>query len=100
MWVHEKERTGETYEEIRGNFFLRFNQAVPSAVKSISKKRRPHNVQQLAVVLLKRKLFNYSDGFCLTTEERDHSYLQNDRSRNAQAGKQRDMAEHSTVRGK
>ena len=27
--VHEKERTGETYEEIRGNFFLRFNKAAP-----------------------------------------------------------------------
>ena len=27
---HEKERTGGTYEEIRENFFLRFNEAAPS----------------------------------------------------------------------
>ena len=30
VWVQEKERTGETYEEIRENFFLRFNKAAPS----------------------------------------------------------------------
>ena len=30
VWVHEKERTGETYEEIRENFFLRFNKTAPS----------------------------------------------------------------------
>ena len=30
VWVHEKERTGETYEEIREKFFLRFNKAAPS----------------------------------------------------------------------
>ncbi|PSN35328.1 hypothetical protein C0J52_17146 [Blattella germanica] len=30
VWVHEKERSGETYEEIRENFFLRFNKAAPS----------------------------------------------------------------------
>ncbi|KAJ4426074.1 hypothetical protein ANN_26883 [Periplaneta americana] len=28
--VHEKQRTGEMYEEIRENFFLRFNKAAPS----------------------------------------------------------------------
>ena len=28
--VHEKERTGETYEEIREKFFLRFNKAARS----------------------------------------------------------------------
>ena len=30
VWINEKERTGETYEEIRENFFLRFNKAAPS----------------------------------------------------------------------
>ena len=30
VWVHEKERTGEMYEEIRENFLLRFNKAAPS----------------------------------------------------------------------
>ncbi|PSN54344.1 hypothetical protein C0J52_16037 [Blattella germanica] len=30
VWVHEKERSGETYEEIRENFFLRLNKAAPS----------------------------------------------------------------------
>ncbi|PSN52419.1 hypothetical protein C0J52_03164 [Blattella germanica] len=32
VWVHEKERSGETYEKIRDNFFLRFNKAAPSEV--------------------------------------------------------------------
>ena len=32
LWIHEKGRTGETYEEIRRNFFLRFNKAAPSEV--------------------------------------------------------------------
>ncbi|KAJ4425690.1 hypothetical protein ANN_27886 [Periplaneta americana] len=30
VWVLEKQRTGETYEEIRENFFNRFSKAVPS----------------------------------------------------------------------
>ena len=30
VWVHEKERTGEAYEEFRENFFLRFSKAAPS----------------------------------------------------------------------
>ena len=30
MWIHEKEQTGETYEEIREKFFLCFNKATPS----------------------------------------------------------------------
>ncbi|KAJ4441854.1 hypothetical protein ANN_11713 [Periplaneta americana] len=30
VWVHEKERICETYEEIRENFFHRFNKAAPS----------------------------------------------------------------------
>ena len=30
VWVHEEGRTGETYEEIRENVFLRFNKAAPS----------------------------------------------------------------------
>ena len=30
VWIHEKERTGETYEEIRENVFLRFNKTGPS----------------------------------------------------------------------
>ena len=30
VWFLEKERTGETYEEIRENLFLRFNKAAPS----------------------------------------------------------------------
>ena len=30
VWVHERERTGDTYEEIRENFFLHFNKAAPS----------------------------------------------------------------------
>ncbi|PSN29715.1 hypothetical protein C0J52_27452 [Blattella germanica] len=30
VWVHEKERSGETYEEIRENFIHRFNKAAPS----------------------------------------------------------------------
>ena len=66
-------------------------------VKPISKKPRPHNVRQLAVILLKRKSLNYSDGFCWTTEEKDHPYLQNDHSRNAQAGKQMDMPANSPM---
>ena len=33
VWVHEKERTGETYKEIGENFFLRFNKAAPSEAK-------------------------------------------------------------------
>ena len=63
VWIHEKERTGETYEESRESFFLRFNKAAP--VKPFSKKPRLHKVRQLAEVLFKRKCFNYSDGFCL-----------------------------------
>ena len=30
VWFHEKELPGETYEEIRENFFLHFNKASPS----------------------------------------------------------------------
>ena len=30
VWIHEKERTGETYEETRENLILRFNKAGPS----------------------------------------------------------------------
>ena len=52
-------------------------------VKPISKKPRPHNVRQLAVVLLKRISCNYSDGFCWTNEERNYLYLQNDHSERA-----------------
>ena len=33
-------------------------------MKPFSKKPRHHNVRQLAVPLLKRKSFSYSDGFC------------------------------------
>ena len=71
VWVHEKERTGESYEEIRENLFLRFNKAAPSEA----------NLRKL-----EKKTF--STGSVL------------DHSRNAQAGKQTDMAAHSTVRGK
>ena len=55
-------------------------------MKPIFKKLRPHKVRQMAVVLLKRKYFNYSDGLCWTIEQRDYQYLQH--SRNAPAGKQ------------
>ena len=30
VWVHEKERTGKTYEEITKNFSLRVNKEAPS----------------------------------------------------------------------
>ena len=30
VWVHEKERTGVTWQEITENFFFRFNKAAPS----------------------------------------------------------------------
>ena len=30
VWIHEKEQTSETYEEIRENFFLRYNKTAPS----------------------------------------------------------------------
>ena len=58
VWVYEKERTGETYEEMRGNFFLRFNKAARSEANL-----QEAPTSQLAVVLLQRKSFNYSDGF-------------------------------------
>ena len=29
VWIHEKERTGEMYEEIGENFFPRLNKAAP-----------------------------------------------------------------------
>ena len=50
------------------SFFVSIKQL---PVKQISKKPRPHNVWQLAVVLLKRKSFNYSDEFCWTSEVRE-----------------------------
>ena len=62
VWIHEKEGTGETDEEIRENFYLRFNKAVPS--KANLQEAPTSQREQLAVVLLKRKSFNYSDGFC------------------------------------
>ena len=96
-FMKKNELAKRTKKSEKTSFFVSIKQL---SVKPISKKPRPHNVRQLAVVLLKRKCFNYSDGFCWTTEERYHPYLQNDHSRSAQAGKQTDMAAHSTVRGK
>ena len=93
----KNELAKRTKRSEKTSFFISIKQ---HPVKPISKNPRPHNVRQLAVVLLKRKSFNYSDGFCWTTEERDHPYLQNDHTQNAQAHKQTDMAAHSSVRRK
>ena len=86
-----------TKKSEKTSFFISIKQL---PVKPISKKPGPHNVRQLAMVLLKRKPFNYLDGLCWTTEKRDHQYLQNDHSQNTQAGKQTDMVVHLIVRGK
>ena len=95
-FMQKNELAKRTKKSLKTSSFFVSIKQLP--VKPISKKSQPHNVRQLAVVVLKRKSFNYSNGFCWTTEERDHPYLQNDHSRNVQAGKQTDMGEHSTVR--
>ena len=100
VWVHQKERTGmakPTKKSEKNSFFVSIKQI---AVKPIFKKPRHHKVRQLPVILLNRKSLNYSDEFCWTTDERDHPFLQNYHSRNAQAGKKTDMAAHSTEHGK
>ena len=42
VWVHEKEQTGETYEEIRESSFHRFNRAASSEANL--QEARPHDV--------------------------------------------------------
>ena len=96
-FMKKNELTKRTKKSEKTSFFVSIKQL---PVKPISKKPRTHNVRQLAVVLIKRKSFYCYYRFFWTTEERDHPYLKNVHSRNAQAGKQTDMAAHSIVRGK
>ena len=97
VWVHEKE-TGKMYEGIRENFFLRFNKAAPSEANL---KRRPGLTtcnNQLRSYLKENLSIIQMDS--IKQQKRDHPYLQNVHSRNAQADKQMDMAANSTVRRK
>ncbi|PSN54575.1 Eukaryotic translation initiation factor 3 subunit I [Blattella germanica] len=83
VWVHEKERSGETYEEIRENFFIRFNKAAPSeanlrklekqtfstgSVLDTKHSGRPKNIAAMAITQIK---YN-REGDLLFSSAKDH----------------------------